>query len=197
MRVRCGERRERSKQRVRSGAVQGGEAASRVGCLNSFLPFSLRKSRAKVWCLRCSRRHRNNRLGEKKNTTHTHTHTPLTHAHRALHFKCRGAPVVRRGDARVAPPCPTTSCVWRSLPYLTLPSPRRHATRPRVPSQRESVPHPSSVLTAPHLLWTICFSDDLSESQGTGVPPMDASRGESETRDSRRTSSPVQEPRIR
>ena len=25
-----------------------------------------------------------------------------------------------RGDARVAPPCPTTSCVWRSLPYLTL-----------------------------------------------------------------------------
>ena len=24
-------------------------------------------------------------------------------------------------DARVAPPCPTTSCVWRSLPYLTLP----------------------------------------------------------------------------
>ena len=34
----------------------------------------------------------------------------------------RGAPVVRRGDARVAPPCPTTSCVWRSLPYLTLPS---------------------------------------------------------------------------
>ena len=30
-----------------------------------------------------------------------------------------------------------------------------------------------------------------------GVPPTDASRGESETRDSRRTSSPVQEPRIR
>ena len=47
--------------------------------------------------------------------------TPLTHAHRALHIECRGAPVVRRGDARVAPPCPTTSCVWRSLPYLTLP----------------------------------------------------------------------------
>ena len=44
---------------------------------------------------------------------------PLTHAHWALHFECRGAPVVRRGDARVAPPCPTTSCVWRSLPYLT------------------------------------------------------------------------------
>ena len=54
--------------------------------------------------------------------THTHKHTPLTHAHRALHVECRGAPVVRRGDARVAPPCPTTSCVWRSLPYLiTLP----------------------------------------------------------------------------
>ena len=49
------------------------------------------------------------------------THTPLTHAHWALHSECRGAPVVRRGDARVAPPCPTTSCVWRSLPYLTLP----------------------------------------------------------------------------
>ena len=49
------------------------------------------------------------------------THTPLTHAHRALHFECRGAAVVRRGDARIAPPCPTTSCVWRSLPYLTLP----------------------------------------------------------------------------
>ena len=32
----------------------------------------------------------------------------------------QGAPVVRRGDARVAPPCPTTLCVWRSLPYLTL-----------------------------------------------------------------------------
>ena len=47
----------------------------------------------------------------------------LTHAHWALHFECRGAPVVRRGDARVAPPCPTTSCVWRSLPYLTLPLP--------------------------------------------------------------------------
>ena len=63
----------------------------------------------------------------KKGThTHTHTHTPLTHAHRALHFKCRGAPVVRRGDARVAPPCPTTSCVWRSLPY---PCPYRPAGR--------------------------------------------------------------------
>ena len=49
-----------------------------------------------------------------------------THAHRALHFECRGAPVVRRGDAaRVAPPCPTTSCVWRSLPYLTFRLPVR------------------------------------------------------------------------
>jgi len=36
-------------QRVRSGAaVQGGEAASRVGPLDSLEPFSLRKSRAKV-----------------------------------------------------------------------------------------------------------------------------------------------------
>ena len=48
-------------QRVRSGAaVQGGKAASRVSALNSFLPFSLRKSRAKVLFARCcSRRHRN------------------------------------------------------------------------------------------------------------------------------------------
>ena len=30
-------------------------------------------------------------------------------------------PVSGRGDARVAPPCPTTLCVWRRLPYLTLP----------------------------------------------------------------------------
>ena len=27
-------------------------------------------------------------------------------------------PVSGRGDARVAPPCPTTLCVWRRLPYL-------------------------------------------------------------------------------
>ena len=33
-------------------------------------------------------------------------HTHLTHAHWALHFECRGAPVVRRGDARVAWPLP-------------------------------------------------------------------------------------------
>ena len=30
-------------------------------------------------------------------------------------------PVSGRGDAKVAPPCPTTLCVWRRLPYLTLP----------------------------------------------------------------------------
>ena len=53
---------------------------------------------------------------------------PERHAHRALHLECRGAPVVRRGDARVAPPCPTTSCVWRSSPYLTLPE-NGHRTR--------------------------------------------------------------------
>ena len=58
------------------------------------------------------------------------THTAHPRAKRALHFECRGAPVVRRGDARVAPPCPTTSCVWRSLPYLTLPY-RRWDCRPR------------------------------------------------------------------
>ena len=29
-------------------------------------------------------------------------------------------PVSGCGDARVAPPCPTTLCVWRNLPYLTL-----------------------------------------------------------------------------
>jgi len=36
---------------------------------------------------------------------------------------CGGAParVAGCGDARVAPPCPTTLCVWRNLPYLTLP----------------------------------------------------------------------------
>ena len=40
-----------------------------------------------------------------------------------LHFECRGAhlPASGCGDARVAPPCPTTLCVWRNLPYLTLP----------------------------------------------------------------------------
>ena len=35
-----------------------------------------------------------------------------TVAHRCTSTRAyRGAPVVRRGDARVAPPCPTTSCV--------------------------------------------------------------------------------------
>ena len=29
-------------------------------------------------------------------------------------------PVSGSGDARFAPPCPTTLCVWRRLPYLTL-----------------------------------------------------------------------------
>ena len=45
----------------------------------------------------------------------------LTHAHWALHFECRGAPVVRRGDARVAWPLPYhLVCVERfTLPYLT------------------------------------------------------------------------------
>ena len=54
-----------------------------------------------------------------------------------LHFECRGAPVVRRGDARVAPPCPTTSCVWRSLPYLTLP-----LTHPPHTPPSTTTPHP-------------------------------------------------------
>ena len=39
--------------------------------------------------------------------THTHTHTHnIAHAHRALHFKCRGALSSRRGVTRVAPPLP-------------------------------------------------------------------------------------------
>ena len=69
----------------------------------------------------------------------------LTHAHWALHFECRGAPVVRRGDARVAPPCPTTSCVWRSLPYLTLPAHTRtaHATAARAPRARRGERRPA------------------------------------------------------
>jgi len=49
--------------------------------------------------------------------TRTYTPTDTRHTQR----ECRGAPVVRRGDARVAPPCPTTSCVEKfTLPYLTL-----------------------------------------------------------------------------
>ena len=58
---------------------------------------------------------------------------------------CRGAPVVRRGDARVAPPCPTTSCVWRSLPYLspylTLPSALRAQAAAYVPLPAASHQH--------------------------------------------------------
>ena len=40
-------------------------------------------------------------------------------------------PCPGRGDARVAPPCPTTLCVWRRLPYLTLACPDngRHLAR--------------------------------------------------------------------
>ena len=41
-------------------------------------------------------------------------------------------PVSGRGDARVAPPCPTTLCVWRRLPYLTLPLLLWHASRLRL-----------------------------------------------------------------
>ena len=48
----------------------------------------------------------------------------LTHVHRASACTLNAVgllPVSGRGDARVAPPCPTTLCVWRNLPYLTLP----------------------------------------------------------------------------
>jgi len=46
----------------------------------------------------------------------------LTHVHRASACTLNAVgllPVSGRGDARVAPPCPTTLCVWRNLPYLT------------------------------------------------------------------------------
>ena len=61
------------------------------------------------------------RLAELGLTLATRCPPPLTHAHRALHFECRGAPVVRRGDARVAWPLPYhLVCVERfTLPYLT------------------------------------------------------------------------------
>ena len=52
----------------------------------------------------------------------------LTHVHRASACTLNAVgllPVSGRGDARVAPPCPTTLCVWRNLPYLTLPSLRQ------------------------------------------------------------------------
>ena len=45
----------------------------------------------------------------------------LTHVHRASACTLNAVgllPVSGRGDARVAPPCPTTLCVWRNLPYL-------------------------------------------------------------------------------
>ena len=48
----------------------------------------------------------------------------LTHVHRASACTLNAVgllPVSGCGDARVAPPCPTTLCVWRNLPYLTLP----------------------------------------------------------------------------
>ena len=46
-------------------------------------------------------------------------------AGQCLHFECRGAPArvrVWRGEGR-PPFCPTTLCVWRNLPYLTLQPP--------------------------------------------------------------------------
>ena len=52
----------------------------------------------------------------------------LTHVHRASACTLNAVgllPVSGCGDARVAPPCPTTLCVWRNLPYLTLPYPPR------------------------------------------------------------------------
>ena len=45
----------------------------------------------------------------------------LTHVHRASACTLNAVgllPVSGCGDARVAPPCPTTLCVWRNLPYL-------------------------------------------------------------------------------
>ena len=48
----------------------------------------------------------------------------LTHVHRASACTLNAVgllPMSGCGDARVAPPCPTTLCVWRNLPYLTLP----------------------------------------------------------------------------
>ena len=42
-----------------------------------------------------------------------------------LHFECRGAPAprVRVWRCEGHPPCPTTLCVWRNLPYLMPPAP--------------------------------------------------------------------------
>ena len=56
-------------------------------------------------------------------TLYTHTAPPPGRCLVCLHtLNAMGLlPVSGRGDARVAPPCPTTLCVWRNLPYLTLP----------------------------------------------------------------------------
>ena len=55
-------------------------------------------------------------------------HTPLTSTRTPgpLHFECRGAPVVRRGDARVAPPCPTPPRVCGEVYTLPRPYPAAH-----------------------------------------------------------------------
>ena len=51
----------------------------------------------------------------------------LTHVHRALHFECRASSCLW-----FAPPNPTTLCVWRSPPHLTLGAPAwRVWRRPR------------------------------------------------------------------
>ena len=60
----------------------------------------------------------------------------LTHVHRASACTLNAVgllPVSGRGDARVAPPCPTTLCVWRRLPYLTCTERERPVTKPPVP----------------------------------------------------------------
>ena len=54
----------------------------------------------------------------------------LTHVHRASACTLNAVgllPVSGRGDARVAPPCPTTLCVWRNLPTY-LPTGPKHCT---------------------------------------------------------------------
>ena len=66
----------------------------------------------------------------------------LTHVHRASACTLNAVgllPVSGRGDARVAPPCPTTLCVWRNLPYLTLPPPPSWSeqSKPRQAAQLE------------------------------------------------------------
>ena len=84
----------------------------------------------------------------------------LTHVHRASACTLNAVgllPVSGRGDARVAPPCPTTLCVWRNLPYLTLgrfaPGGQQRAT-PRGPvpfgrrSSLRSVPGSTNISVA-------------------------------------------------